>query len=103
VDGWTVLFWTLAVTGGLGALYGLHLLGLWMEERGYLYYLHKKPKGSAAGCFVALQKALEPNVQHVIQVSRVNHLHGEEGASGRDDSVNSDAKPADESRAQNTT
>ena len=44
-----VVGWMLIIALGLGALYGLHRLGLWMEERGYIYYLHKKPKGSALG------------------------------------------------------
>ena len=80
---WPVLFWALAAAGGLGVLYALHRLALWMEERGYLYYLHKKPSSSAASCFVALQQIIEPKVEHVIHVSRVNHLHGEEGSSGQ--------------------
>ncbi len=80
---WSVLFWTLAAAGGLGGLYVLHRLALWMEDRGYLYYLHKRPKSSAASCFVAFQQVIEPKVEHVIHVSRVNHLHGEEGASGQ--------------------
>jgi len=75
--------WTLAAAGGLGGLYALHRLSLWAEERGYIYYLHKKPSSSAASCFVALQQVIEPKVEHVIQVSRVNHLYGEEGASGQ--------------------
>jgi hypothetical protein len=83
VNTWSVLFWTLAAVGGLGGLYALHRLALWMEERGYLYYLHKKPSSSAASCFVAFQQVIEPKVEHVIHVSRVNHLHGEEGASGQ--------------------
>ena len=80
---WPVLFWALATTGGLGGLYALHRLALWMEERGYIYYLHKKPSNSAASCFVALQQAIEPKVEHIIHVSHVNHLHGEEGSSGQ--------------------
>jgi hypothetical protein len=78
-----VLLWALIIAGSFGAIYGLHRLALWMEERGYIYYLHKKPRSSPAGCFVAFQKVVEPRVQHVVQVSRVNHQHGEEGASGQ--------------------
>ncbi len=80
---WRLLLWALLVTSGVFGLYGLHRLGLWMEERGYIYYVHKKPKGSAVGSFVALQKIIEPQVQHVIQVARVNHLAGDEEASGQ--------------------
>ena len=90
VNTWSVVFWTLAAVIGLGGLYALHRLALWMEERGYLYYLHKKPSHSAASCFVALQQVIEPKVEHVIHVSRVNHLHGEEGASGQGGSDEAD-------------
>ena len=40
--------WGLIVVGGLGAVYGLHRLGLWLEKRGWLFYKHKKPTSSAA-------------------------------------------------------
>jgi len=95
VDTWTILRWTLYATGGLGAIYALHRLGLWSEERGYIYYLNKKPRSGAAGSFVAFQQIIEPRMQHVIQVTRVNHLAGDEGASGKDDSEN----PSGERRA----
>jgi hypothetical protein len=75
-----MLAWGLAIVAGPLALYGLHRLGLWLEERGYIYYWHKQPKGGAASCFVALQKAVEPQVQHVLQVEREKNPRGEEGA-----------------------
>jgi hypothetical protein len=83
---WTVIVWTiiLVICGPL-ALYGLHRLGLWMEEQGYIYYWHKKPKGSAAGSFVALQKMIEPRAEHVIQVTRADHKLGAEKTSGQGD------------------
>ncbi len=64
---WQAMVWSLAIVGGLAAIYGLHRLALWLENRGYLYYIHKKPKGSSAGCFVAIQRAIEPQSQHVEQ------------------------------------
>ena len=82
---WTVLLWTILVIGGPLVLYGLHRLGLWMEEQGYIYYWHKKPKGSAAGSFVALQKMIEPRAEYVIQVTRADHKVGEEKPSGQGD------------------
>ncbi len=65
---WSSLLWGMAILGGLAALYGLHRLALWLEQRGHLYYLHKKPSGSAAGSFVALQKIIEPQSQHVLSI-----------------------------------
>jgi hypothetical protein len=83
---WQMIGWSLALAAGLAALYGLHRLALWLEERGHLYYLHKKPSGGGgAGAFVALQRAIEPQSRHVEQVRHVNHSVEEDEASGRGD------------------
>jgi hypothetical protein len=61
----------IAVALGLAALpvvvYLLHRLCLFLEARGYLFYLHRKPDSSAAASFVALQKIVEPRMQHVLE------------------------------------
>ncbi len=91
---WMMVGWALVVALGLGALYGLHRLGLWMEERGYIYYLHKKPKGgSAIGSLVAFQRAIEPRAEYVIQAEQVNQMIAEEGASGQGDPDEGDSEP----------
>ena len=82
---WTVILWTILVISGPLVLYGLHRLGLWMEEQGYIYYWHKKPKGSPAGSFVALQKMIEPRAEYVIQFTHADHKVGEEKPSGQGD------------------
>jgi hypothetical protein len=84
MENWTALVWSLLVTGGIVAAYGLHRIALGMEGRGWIYYLNKKPRGSAMGSFVALQKAIEPRAEHVLHVSRANHVIGEEGVPGND-------------------
>jgi hypothetical protein len=83
----TVVLSVFIVAAAVLGLYALHRLGLWLEDRGYIYYWHKKPKGGggAVGSFVAFQRMIEPQAEHVIHVSRVNHLAGEEGASGQGD------------------
>jgi hypothetical protein len=80
---WEIFFWVGCAVIAPGALYALHRLALRLEERGHFYYLKKKSSGSAAGCFVAWQRALEPQIQHVIHVNAESRLHGEEGASGQ--------------------
>jgi hypothetical protein len=82
----TLVLWVFVAVAIVPGLYALHRLGLWLEDRGYIYYWHKKPKGGggAVGSFVAFQRMIEPQAEHVIQVSRVNHLAGDEGASGQD-------------------
>jgi hypothetical protein len=73
--GW---LWSLLVGGSIASIYGLRRLALWMEKQGWIYYLHKKPTSSPMGRFVALQQVIEPRSQHVLHVSRVNHVIGEE-------------------------
>ena len=91
VNSWTLLLWISSAVAGAAGLYALHRLALYLEERGHLYYINKKPKSSAIGSFVALQRALEPQVQHVIHVTEESHLHGEEGGSGQGDPDEPDA------------
>jgi hypothetical protein len=87
----TILWWITCIVGGAAGLYALHRLALHLEKRGHLYYVNKKPGGSAIGSFVALQRALEPQVQHVIRVADEGHLHGEKGGSGQGDPDDPDA------------
>ena len=82
---WSVVLWTILIICGPPVLCGLHRFGLWMEEQGYIYYWHKKSKGSSAGSFVALQKLIEPRAEYVIQVTCADHKLGEEKPSGQGD------------------
>jgi hypothetical protein len=91
---WRIVLWTVMVVCACFGFYGLHRLGLWMEDRGYIYYVRKKPTGSAIGSFVALQKIIEPQVQHVIQAARVNQLAGDEDRAGQGDRQPPHAGPA---------
>lgn len=59
--------WGFLVSAGAASLYGLHRLALRLEERGSLYYLRRKPSGTA-GRFAPVQEILEPPARHVIQV-----------------------------------
>jgi hypothetical protein len=83
----------LIIALGLGALYGLHRLALWMEDRGHLYYLNKKPKSSPLGSLIAFQRAIEPRAHYVVQAEQVNQEVGEEGASGQGDPEEENSKP----------
>ena len=91
---WMMVGWVLIIALGLSSIYGLHRLGLWMEERGYIYYLHKKPKGgSAIGSLVAFQRAIEPRAEYVIQAEQVNQEIAEEGDSGQGDTDEGNSSP----------
>jgi hypothetical protein len=70
MDGWHWLIGGITVLVLVVGLWGLHRLCLWLEDRGWLYYLRKKPSSSAGSSFVVLQQFIEPGVQHLIQVEQ---------------------------------
>jgi len=74
-----------AAAGGAAALYGLHRLCLWLEERGWLYYWHKKPGSSPASCLVAVQQALEPQTKHVLHLREQKRQRSDGEAPGEND------------------
>ena len=55
----------LALAGVTAAVYLLDRLGLWLEDRGWLYYRRKRPSSSPLSMFVAMQRFMEPGFQHV--------------------------------------
>jgi hypothetical protein len=60
----TVILAILLVLG----LAGLHLLALWMERRGWLYYKHEKPSSNRLGnAFLEIQSILEPGKKIIIE------------------------------------
>ncbi len=61
-------FWTGVVVLAVAGIYGLHLLCLYLEDRGYMYYLRTKPQGSAAPAMLDLREIFQPSVRHVIEV-----------------------------------
>lgn len=69
------LYVTLGVVGGAAGLYGLHRLALWLEDRGQLYYLRKKP-GSIANSAAELQSFLEPQAKYVVRVKEDRKREG---------------------------
>jgi hypothetical protein len=78
------LLGSVALAGGAAALYGLHRLCLWLEERGHLYYKYKKPSGGG-GWAGALQEFYQPQVHHVLQVKGEKRHHAENEAPGETD------------------
>ncbi len=78
----SILAGGLVVVGSIAAIYGLHHLALRLEDRGYIYYLRKQPKGGgAAGGFVAMQRIIEPQAEHIFVIHEHSaHTENEEGA-----------------------
>jgi hypothetical protein len=82
MDYWPALLWCLLALAILPALYGLHRVCLWLEARGLLFYWHRKPESSALGCFAAVQKIVEPQAQHVVQVKEEKPRAGADQGDG---------------------
>ena len=64
----TALIWMLLGATALWGLYGLHRCALWMEGRGWIYYLrafdHRVGVGTA---FLEMQAIPKPDKQQVIE------------------------------------
>lgn len=61
-------------------LYLLDKLGLWLEQKGWLYYRHIKPKcGGIGGILQELNAQLLPSARHVIEMkqNQVKHQKSE--------------------------
>lgn len=71
MDGWQWLLWLVVPLGLIAALYWLDRFGLWLEDRGWLYYRRKKPSSSRLSGLVVLQEFVEPSVKHI------RHIHKE--------------------------
>ena len=72
---------SLLVTVVLLGLYALHRLALWLESRGQLFYLHRKPSGGH-NPLRAFQDIVEPNVKHVYQMKEQKKREEHEPGSG---------------------
>jgi hypothetical protein len=56
------------VIAGVAALYTLHRLGLWMEDRGWIYYRKKHgSSGTLGSALLEIEELLEPTKRHVIE------------------------------------
>lgn len=61
-------FWIIVVAV---AIYALHRLALWMETRGWIYYMHSSGGSTRAGsAMLEVQQLLEPSKRHVIEIKR---------------------------------
>ena len=77
---WQWLVGALIVLGLFAAFFWLDRFCLWLEDRGWLYYRRKKPSGSAASAWVAMQQFVEPGVKHVVQIRQERRSREDEEA-----------------------
>jgi hypothetical protein len=86
------------ILGIATALFALHLLALWMERRGWLYYVKKQGSGGAAGnAFLEIQSLLKPETKNVLQMRRERRVERDDkgepkqpGGSGEQDEAGRD-------------
>ena len=79
----------LFVAGAALVLYGLHRLALWMEGRGWLYYVNSKPSTSTlSAAFLEVQSLLEPEKQQLAEVQKAERF--EEDDQGEPPEVGAD-------------
>src|SRR6516162_9391259 len=57
MESWHWLVWPALVIGAVVVVFGLDRLGLWLEDRGWLYYRRKKPTSSPMTALVARNQA----------------------------------------------
>jgi hypothetical protein len=68
------------IAGGLAALYALHRVALWLERRGWLYYVNSREHlGGRGSLLVGVAAAVDPTVRHLIEAQRAYEVVEEEG------------------------
>jgi hypothetical protein len=80
ISTWQWILVGIGVLALLPVVWLLDRLGLWLEERGWLFYRKRKPSSSPLSSLVALQQFIEPGVQHVVQAGRQRRVDDEQGA-----------------------
>ncbi|MCU0276734.1 MAG: hypothetical protein MUF02_07785 [Acidobacteria bacterium] len=81
--------WIILSAGIVSGFVLLHVLALWMERKGWIYYKHTKPSRSALGnAFLEVQSILEPNKKYIIELKKEDKKQNEEVGDEPDDVEN---------------
>lgn len=65
----------LVILAGILVLYGLHRLALEAEDRGWIYYLRRKPSSSALGnAFLEVQSLVEPEKRQLAEIRKAEEV-----------------------------
>ena len=65
----------LKVLAAAAVLYGLHRLALWAEDRGWIYYLRRKPTTSSLGnAFLEVQSLIEPEKKQLAEARKAESV-----------------------------
>ncbi len=68
ISGWTLL-WAIPALAALG--YGIHRLALYLESRGWLFYLNRRP-GSSGSLFLDANSLFDPGARHRLEAERLS-------------------------------
>lgn len=64
----SLALWIVAIALGL---FGLHRLLLWMESRGWIFYMKTRASGGALGsAFLEIQQIAQPEKKYVLEIRR---------------------------------
>jgi hypothetical protein len=63
------------IAGGAFAVCAMHRLALWLESRGWLYYIHTRRRGRV---WLALAAAFDPNARRVQEIQEARQLEQDE-------------------------
>ncbi|HKZ28972.1 MAG TPA: hypothetical protein VJ482_04950 [Acidimicrobiia bacterium] len=74
------------VIAGLAVLmYGGHRFLLYAEQRGWVYYKHRRaPAGAGSAAFMELMKIYRPEIEHVIEEERGGDLRVTDDETGQE-------------------
>lgn len=95
MDLWPLIIWGGGALLVLAAIYGLHRLCLRLEDRGWIYYLHKKPTSTAIGSMMGMHQIIEPQSKHIYEMKEERRPRAEEGAPGEKE-PNSPSSPTED-------
>jgi hypothetical protein len=95
---WDLPVWLLgvgAIAGLVATLFHLDRLGLWLEDRGWLYYRRKKPRGGVSNLASVLYDLYDPPVKHVIELKEKKPARPrkETGQGSPDDAADAPPRP----------
>ena len=71
----------------VGGLYALHRLALWLEQRGWLFYLNRKSRISLVQ---PIDLGIDPGVRHLLEAKEEERVEERESGEG----IDNDAKSA---------
>ncbi len=87
--------WLIVVAIVIG-LYGLHRLALWMETKGWIFYMHTKASPNTLGnAVLGVQQILQPGAEHVLEVRQGKRVQRDD-AGGPDDTDIESGKATDQ-------